>query len=50
MSVYTSEYVRWCPHCDLVYAPDEKIYPEPEKFCPRCGKQLSKDKAEEENE
>lgn len=42
------EYVRFCPNCKLVYEPDERIYYEPEKFCPRCGKQLVEEEGEEE--
>lgn len=39
-----TDYVRICPHCGLVYRPDERIYENAETVCPRCGKELDKDK------
>lgn len=41
-----TDYVRFCPNCKLVYKPDERIYPDSETVCPRCGKKLVEDKEE----
>ena len=50
MSIYDNEYVRMCPKCHLVYAPDGVVYKEPDKYCPRCGYELAKKKEEHDDE
>jgi len=38
-----TDYVRFCPHCKLVYRPDERIHKDADSVCPKCGKKLIKD-------
>lgn len=45
-----TEYVRICPHCKLVFRPDERIYKDAHQVCPRCGKKLVKDSDNEQND
>ena len=49
MGTTDDTYVLWCPHCELVYSPDPRIYvKDPEIYCPRCGKKLVDDDIEDE--
>ena len=41
------DFVRYCLNCHLVYRPDERIYVEPDTYCPKCGHKLDKDNPEE---
>ena len=44
------DYLRFCPHCSLVYNPDPRTHIEPEEFCPKCGYRLIPESEDNENE